>query len=156
MSSRWSRRPAWLKRDFLLDLRQKKRKCMAAGSRFRKHGRLQGCHLPLQKENFNGQSSIRVDDSQNCGGTIKRNLKCTNSRKRSRKDTVSLLYENGHLTSRDIDKTESFNDFFASIFNNDDGLQDTGTLSLRTVTDVMINAQSTPDLCRICYFTGCI
>lgn len=35
-----------------------------------------------------------------------------------------LLNEDGHLTNWDTDKSEIFNDFFASVFNTTDGLWD--------------------------------
>ncbi|GAB0206716.1 mitochondrial enolase superfamily member 1 [Grus japonensis] len=47
-----------------------------------------------------------------------------NNKRRTRESIGSLLDENGHLTNRDIDKAETFNAAFASVFNTDDGLWD--------------------------------
>ncbi|GAB0188707.1 mitochondrial enolase superfamily member 1 [Grus japonensis] len=58
-------------------------------------------------------------------GTIKRAFfKYVNNKRRTREHIGLLLDENGHLTNRDIDKAETFNAFFASVFNTDDGLWD--------------------------------
>lgn len=43
------------------------------------------------------------------------------SKRRTRGNTDQLLGEDGRLTNRDIDNTETFNAFFTSVFNTDDG-----------------------------------
>ncbi|GAB0187060.1 mitochondrial enolase superfamily member 1 [Grus japonensis] len=50
--------------------------------------------------------------------------KYVNNKRRTRENISSLLDENDDLTNRDIDKAETFNAFFASVFNTDDGLWD--------------------------------
>ncbi|GAB0182819.1 mitochondrial enolase superfamily member 1 [Grus japonensis] len=52
------------------------------------------------------------------------NNKYVNNKRRTRDNIGSLLNKNGHLTNRDIDKAETFNGFFISVFNTDDGLWD--------------------------------
>ena len=49
-------------------------------------------------------------------------LKYVNSKRQARNNIGPLLDKHGHLTNRDIDKAETFNDFFTSVFNTDDGL----------------------------------
>ena len=48
-------------------------------------------------------------------------LKYVNSKRRIRDNIGPLLDEVGHLTNRHIDKVETFNAAFASVFNTDDG-----------------------------------
>ncbi|KAK4807141.1 hypothetical protein QYF61_018482, partial [Mycteria americana] len=48
-------------------------------------------------------------------------LKSINSKRRTRDNIGLLLDEVGHLTNRDVDKAETFNAFFASVFNTNDG-----------------------------------
>lgn len=49
-------------------------------------------------------------------------LKCVNGKRQTRNNIGLLLDEHGHLSNGDIDKAETFNAFFASVFNIDDGL----------------------------------
>lgn len=38
------------------------------------------------------------------------------------RDNIGLLIDKfGHVTNRDVDKAETFNAFFNSVFNSDDG-----------------------------------
>ena len=48
-------------------------------------------------------------------------LKSVHSERRIRDNIGLLLDEVEHLTNRDVDKTEMFNAFFASVFHTDDG-----------------------------------
>ena len=49
-------------------------------------------------------------------------FKCSNNKRKTRENFGSLLDENGHLTNKDTNKAETFNAFFVSLFNTDDGL----------------------------------
>lgn len=69
--------------------------------------------------------------------------KYVNSTRRIRDNTGSLLDEDGRLTNRDIDKVETFNAFFTSVFSTP------VMASWWTMTAVMINSQATPNLCGI-------
>ena len=86
-------------------------------------GRLQGHLLPLQVENVCGQSSVKA--GQYCGGQQRGVLFLffffflNNSKRRTSENTDSLLHKNVHLTNWDIDKAETFNAFFPSVFNTD-------------------------------------
>lgn len=53
-------------------------------------------------------------------------LKCINSKRRIGHNISPLLDKVIYLTNRDIDKAETFNAFFTSVFNTDDGLEDLG------------------------------
>lgn len=53
----------------------------------------------------------------------KKIFKYVNLKEQSKNNIGLLQNENGHPTNRDINKTEKFNAFFASIFNTDDGLR---------------------------------
>ena len=45
-------------------------------------------------------------------------------KRRIKENIGPLLDGEGHLTDKDIGKVETFNAFFASVFNADDGLRD--------------------------------
>ena len=56
-----------------------------------------------------------VKDKKGC-------FKYVNSKRQARNNIGLLLDTHSHLTNRDIDKAETFNAFFATVFNTDDGL----------------------------------
>lgn len=64
------------------------------------------------------KSKLRVE----AGGQRKGFFKYTNNESWTRDNTGSLLDENSHLTNKDTDKAETFNAFFAFVFNTSDGL----------------------------------
>ena len=53
-------------------------------------------------------------------------LRYVNRKRRTKENIGPLLDGEGHLTDKDIGKAETFNAFFASVFNTYDGLWDPG------------------------------
>ena len=53
-----------------------------------------------------------------CQTTRRAFFKYVNSKRRSKENIGPILVEDGHLTNRDEEKMETFNAFFASVFNN--------------------------------------
>ncbi|GAB0184088.1 mitochondrial enolase superfamily member 1 [Grus japonensis] len=71
------------------------------------------------------KAQLELKLASTVGDNKKGFFKYINNKRKSRENIGSLLDENGHLTNRDIDKTETFHAFFAFVFNTDDGLWDT-------------------------------
>ncbi|GAB0204308.1 mitochondrial enolase superfamily member 1 [Grus japonensis] len=123
-SSRRGRRLAWLNRDLLLELRQKKKvyACWKQGQAtwedYRDAARL--CREKIRV----AKAQLELKLASTVGDNKKGFFKYVNNKRRTRENIGSLLNENGHLTNRDIDKAETFNAAFASVFNTDDGLWD--------------------------------
>jgi len=67
------------------------------------------------KKMLYGQSIIRVEAGQHCGGRQKGILKYVCGRWRTKDNIGLLLDEDGCLTKRDKDKTEIFDDFSACL-----------------------------------------
>ncbi|GAB0205816.1 hypothetical protein GRJ2_003047200 [Grus japonensis] len=129
-SSRRSRRPAWLNRDLLLELRRKKKvyACWKQGQAtwedYRDAARL--CREKIRA----AKAQLELKLASTVGDNKKGFFKYVNNKRKTRENIGSLLDKNGHLTNRDIDKAETFNAFFASVFNTDDGLWDPRCLEL--------------------------
>ncbi|GAB0184195.1 mitochondrial enolase superfamily member 1 [Grus japonensis] len=71
------------------------------------------------------KAQLELKLASTVGNNKKGFFKYVNNKRRTRENIGSLLVnENGHLTNRDIDKAETFNAFFASVFNTDDRLWD--------------------------------
>ncbi|GAB0196742.1 hypothetical protein GRJ2_002139500 [Grus japonensis] len=70
------------------------------------------------------KAQLELKLASTVGDNKKGFFKYVNNKRRTRENIGSLLDKNGHLTNRDIDKAETFNAFFASVFNTDDGLWD--------------------------------
>ncbi|GAB0207904.1 mitochondrial enolase superfamily member 1 [Grus japonensis] len=123
-SSRRGRRPAWLNRDLLLELRRKKKvyACWKQGQATWEDYR-DAAHLCREKIRA-AKAQLELKLASTVGDNIKGFFKYVNNKRRTRENIGSLLDENGHLTNRDIDKAEMFNAAFASVFNTDDGLWD--------------------------------
>ncbi|GAB0208000.1 mitochondrial enolase superfamily member 1 [Grus japonensis] len=123
-SSRRGRRPAWLSRDLLLELRLKKKVygCWKQGQAtwedYRDAARL--CREKIHA----AKAQLELKLASTVGDNKKGVFKYVNNKRRTRDNIGSLLDENGHLTNRDIDKAEMFNAAFASVFNTDDRLWD--------------------------------
>ncbi|KAK4810929.1 hypothetical protein QYF61_013337 [Mycteria americana] len=96
-SSKQGRRPAWLNREPLLELRRKKKL------------------YDLWKQGQASQEEYR-DVIHNKKGFFK----YVNSKRRSKENIAPILVEDGHLTNRDEEKAEAFNAFSPSVFNNTD------------------------------------
>ncbi|GAB0205527.1 mitochondrial enolase superfamily member 1 [Grus japonensis] len=121
--SRQGRRPAWLNRD-LLELRRKKKRyaCWKQGQAMWEDYRDAAC---LHGEKIHvAKAQLELKLASTVGHNKKDFFKYVNNKRRTRESIGSLLDENGHLTNRDIDKAETFNAFFASVFNTDDRLWD--------------------------------
>ena len=111
----------WLNRDLLLELRRKRKvyghwkQGQVTREDYRDavhHCREKICAAKAQLE-FKLASTVKDNK--------KGFFKYVNSKRRIRDNIGPLLDEVGHLTNRDIDKAETLNAFFASIFNTDDG-----------------------------------
>ncbi|GAB0180024.1 hypothetical protein GRJ2_000467700 [Grus japonensis] len=123
-SSRQGRRPAWLNRDLLLELRWKKKvyACWKQGQAmwedYRDAARL--CREKIRA----AKAQLELKLASTVGDNKKGFFKYVNNKRRTRENIGLLLNKNGHLTNRDIDKAETFNAAFTSVFNTDDGLWD--------------------------------
>ncbi|GAB0179481.1 mitochondrial enolase superfamily member 1 [Grus japonensis] len=80
-------------------------------------------HLCREKNHVT-KVQLELKLASTVGDNKKGFFKYVNNKRRTRDNIGSLLDENGHLTNRDIDKAETFNAFFASVFNTDDRLWD--------------------------------
>jgi len=93
-------------------------------TRSKVRGGLQRCSLPLLGENL---CSVRAEAGHYYGRQWKKFVcllvlfKYVNNKRRTREDFSSLLDVNSNLTNRNINEAETFNAFFVSVFNTDDG-----------------------------------
>ncbi|GAB0177896.1 hypothetical protein GRJ2_000254900 [Grus japonensis] len=99
-------RPAWLNRDLLLELRQKKKvyACWKQGQATREDYR-DAAHLCGEKIRA-AKAQLELKLASTVGDNKKGFFKYANNKRRTRDNIGSLLDENGHLTNRDIDKAE--------------------------------------------------
>ncbi|KAK4810960.1 hypothetical protein QYF61_014432 [Mycteria americana] len=123
-SSNQGRRPAWLSRDLLLELGWKRKvyghwkQGQATREDYRDAVRHCREKIRAAKARLEFKLASTVKDNK------KGFLKYVNSKRRIRDNIGPLLDEVGHLTNRDVDKAETFNAFFASVFNTDNGSWD--------------------------------
>ncbi|NWI47943.1 RTJK polymerase, partial [Picathartes gymnocephalus] len=112
------RRPAWLNRE-LLDVLKSKKKA------YREWKRGQGTWDKYKDTVRAARAEVRKAKAQlelNLARDIKRNKKnffrYISEKRRTRENVGPLQKENGELLTKDMDKAEVLNDFFASVFNS--------------------------------------
>ncbi|GAB0202528.1 mitochondrial enolase superfamily member 1 [Grus japonensis] len=88
------------------------------------------CRKSSREKIHVAKAQLELKLASTVGDNKKGFFKYVNNKRRTRENIGLLLNKNGHLTNRDIDKAETFNAFFASVFNTDDGLWDPSCLEL--------------------------
>ncbi|GAB0199179.1 mitochondrial enolase superfamily member 1 [Grus japonensis] len=83
-----------------------------------------GMENPIWEKICVAKTQLQLKLASTVGDNKKGFFKYVDNKRRTRENIGLLLNKNGHLTNRDIDKAETFNAFFASVFNTDDGLWD--------------------------------
>lgn len=116
-SSKQGRRPAWLIRDLLQELRGQNTNVWIFKARTGNTGGLQRCCSPFRKKNPVPKAGLEFK----LASTVKDKKNQANRKRRIRGNIDLLLNEVSHLRSREVDKAETFNALLASVFNTDDG-----------------------------------
>ncbi|GAB0209165.1 mitochondrial enolase superfamily member 1 [Grus japonensis] len=122
LSSKWGRRPARLNRELLLELRRKKKlyNLWKQGQASQEDYRAV-VHIGNREKTRKAKARLELKLASVVSDNKKGFFKYVNSKRRSKENIGLILVEDGHLTNRDEEKAETFNDFFfASVFNNTD------------------------------------
>ncbi|NWI48515.1 RTXE polymerase, partial [Picathartes gymnocephalus] len=125
------RRPAWMNKELLKELGEKKRvyrlwkEGKASPDMFRDVARLCRRRIREAKAQLELKLATSVKDNK------KHFYKFINAKKKGKKSLHSLLDLEGNIITEDEEKAEVLNAFFASIFNSEEGgVQDEWTLEL--------------------------
>ncbi|GAB0209633.1 mitochondrial enolase superfamily member 1 [Grus japonensis] len=119
-SSKQGRRPAWLNRELLVELKRKKKlydlwkQGQASQEDYRAVVRI--CREKTRK----AKAQLELKLASVVSDNKKVFFKYVNSKRRSKENIGAILVEDAHLTNRDEEKVEAFNVVFASVFNNID------------------------------------
>ncbi|GAB0208399.1 mitochondrial enolase superfamily member 1 [Grus japonensis] len=119
-SSKWGRRPAWLNRKLLVELKRKKKlydlwkRGQASQEDYRAMVHI--CREKTQK----AKAQLELKLASVVSDKKKGFFTYLNNKRRSKENIGLILVEDVHLTNRDEEKAEAFNAVFASIFNHTD------------------------------------
>uniref|UniRef100_A0A8C0A0D2 Reverse transcriptase domain-containing protein n=1 Tax=Anas zonorhyncha TaxID=75864 RepID=A0A8C0A0D2_9AVES len=125
-SGRRGRRPAWLTRNILMEIRRKQRvfrywkEGQVTWKEYRDAARV--CRKKIRVAKAHLELKLAVSVRENKKGFFR----YVNGKRRTKEYIGPLLDREGLLTDDDIGKAETLNAFFASVFNADDGLRDPG------------------------------
>ncbi|KAK4810867.1 hypothetical protein QYF61_008839 [Mycteria americana] len=119
-SSKRGRRPAWLNRELLLELRRKNKlyDLWKQGQDLHEDYRAVDCVCREKTRKAKAQLELKLASA--ASDNKKGFFKYVNSKRRSKENIGPILVKDGHLTNRDEEKAEAFDAFFASGFNNTD------------------------------------
>ncbi|KAK4822040.1 hypothetical protein QYF61_006953 [Mycteria americana] len=117
-TSRWGRRPAWLNRELWLELRKKRRVYdlwkMGQATQENYKGVMRSCREKIRR--------AKAQLELNLATTVKDNKKCfykyISNKRRAKENLHSLSDMGGNTVTKDEEKAEVHNAFFASVFNS--------------------------------------
>ncbi|KAF1443079.1 hypothetical protein FQV21_0001647, partial [Spheniscus demersus] len=117
----WGRRPAWLNGELLQGLRKKRRVYRL----WKKGQATQGEYRDLIRSCREEMRKAKAQLERNLAAVVKDNKKCfynyINDKKRAKETLHPLLGAGGNVVTKDKEKAEVLNAFFASVFNSQTG-----------------------------------